>query len=81
MPGQALSRLLDRLPFGRGVIDGVPLAPPTHLPHRSAHLALLRAALDDDPARRPPLRAVQRALDDWLRSVGPRTGGSVTAAR
>ena len=55
--------------------------PPTHLPHRSAHLALLRAALDDDPARRPPLRAVQRALDDWLRSVGPRTGGSVTAAR
>ena len=34
MPGQALSRLLDRLPFGRGIIDGVPVAPPTHLPHR-----------------------------------------------
>ncbi len=34
MPGQALSRLLDRLPFGRGVIDGVPVAPPQHLPHR-----------------------------------------------
>ncbi len=34
MPGQALSRLLDRLPFGRNVIDGVPAAPPQHLPHR-----------------------------------------------
>lgn len=33
MPGQALSRLLDRLPFGRSVIDGVPAAPPQHLPH------------------------------------------------
>jgi endonuclease/exonuclease/phosphatase family metal-dependent hydrolase len=34
MPGQALSRLLDRLPFGRNVIEGVPAAPPQHLPHR-----------------------------------------------
>ncbi|WP_257452497.1 endonuclease/exonuclease/phosphatase family protein [Archangium lipolyticum] len=32
MPGQALSRLLERLPFGRNVIDGVPVAPPQHLP-------------------------------------------------
>ena len=55
--------------------------PPTHLPHRSAHLALLRAALDDDPARRPPLGAVHRALDDWLRSVGARPDGPVTADR
>jgi hypothetical protein len=55
--------------------------PPTHLPHRSAHLALLRAALADDPARRPPLRAVHRALDDWLRSVGARPDGPVTAGR
>jgi hypothetical protein len=55
--------------------------PPTHLPQRSAHLALLRAALADDPARRPPLRAVHRALDDWLRSVGARPDGPVTAGR
>jgi serine/threonine protein kinase len=55
--------------------------PPTHLPRRSAHLALLNAALGDDPAHRPPLPAVQRALDDWLRSVGARPGGSVTAGR
>ena len=55
--------------------------PPTHLPRRSAHLALLHAALGDDPGRRPPLPAVQRALDDWLRSVGARPGGSVTAGR
>ena len=39
----------------------------THLPRRTAHLALLRAAMDNDPERRPPLREVQRALDDWLR--------------
>jgi predicted Ser/Thr protein kinase len=55
--------------------------PPTHLPRRSAHLALLRAALDDDPARRPPLTAVHRALDEWLRSVGARPGGPVTVGR
>jgi eukaryotic-like serine/threonine-protein kinase len=53
--------------------------PPTHLPRRSAHLTLLRAALHDDPARRPPLREVHRALDDWLRSVGARPDGPVTA--
>ena len=34
MPGQALSRLLDRLPFGRKIIEGVPAAPPIHLPRR-----------------------------------------------
>jgi predicted Ser/Thr protein kinase len=55
--------------------------PPTHLPRRSAHLALLRAALDDDPARRPPLTAVHRALDEWLRSVGARPDGPVTVGR
>ncbi|HEY0811830.1 MAG TPA: serine/threonine-protein kinase [Pseudonocardia sp.] len=46
----------------------------THLPRRTAHLALLRAAMDNDPARRPLLRDVQRALDEWLR----RTGGAAT---
>jgi predicted Ser/Thr protein kinase len=55
--------------------------PPTHLPRRSAHLALLRAALDDDPSRRPPLTAVHRALDEWLRSVGARPDGPVTVGR
>ena len=39
----------------------------THLPRRTAHLALLQAAMDNDPARRPALRDVQRALDEWLR--------------
>jgi eukaryotic-like serine/threonine-protein kinase len=53
-------------------------APPTHLPHRSAHLSLLRAALDPDPRKRPPLRAVQAALDGWLRRQG-RPEGSVPA--
>jgi hypothetical protein len=55
--------------------------PPTHLPGRSAHLSLLRAALADDPARRPPLAAVQHALDGWLRSLGARPDGPVTAGR
>jgi eukaryotic-like serine/threonine-protein kinase len=43
----------------------------THLPQRSAHLALLRAAMDTDPRRRPPLRTVQGALAEWLRGVQP----------
>ncbi len=42
----------------------------THLPQRSAHLALLRAALDNDPTRRPSLRVAQQALEDWLRRTG-----------
>jgi eukaryotic-like serine/threonine-protein kinase len=45
-------------------------APLTHLPQRSAHLPLLRASMETDPRRRPPLRAVQAALDGWLRSAG-----------
>jgi eukaryotic-like serine/threonine-protein kinase len=52
----------------------------SHLPPRSAHTALLRAALDNDPARRPPLAVAVRALDDWLvRVVGVRPDGPVTA--
>jgi serine/threonine protein kinase len=54
--------------------------PPTHLPQRSAHLVLLRSALDPDPARRPSLRAVFRALDDWLRRVGAGSDGPVVPA-
>jgi eukaryotic-like serine/threonine-protein kinase len=51
----------------------------THLPARSAHLALLRAALDTDPRRRPPLRVVQGTLEDWLRRTGHRPDGPVGA--
>lgn len=54
-------------------------APMTHLPPRTAHLALLRAALDNDPSRRPALRDVQRALDGWLRRQGAPASGPVTA--
>jgi predicted Ser/Thr protein kinase len=53
--------------------------PPTHLPQRSAHLALLASALDADPARRPSLQAAHRALDEWLRRSGARPDGSVAA--
>jgi serine/threonine protein kinase len=52
----------------------------SHLPQRSAHLALLRASLDTDPARRPPLQAAQRALEDWLQRTGARRDGPVPAA-
>ena len=34
-----------------------------------------------DPARRPPLQVVQRALEDRLRRAGARPDGPVTAAR
>ncbi len=54
-------------------------AKPTHLPTRTAHLSLLKAALRTDPARRPELVAVQRKLDDWLRKQGARVDGPVTA--
>jgi eukaryotic-like serine/threonine-protein kinase len=55
-------------------------APLTHLPRRTAHLALLRAALDNDPARRPALRDVQRALEDWLRRTATPARGQPAAA-
>lgn len=54
-------------------------APLTHLPTRSAHLALLRAALDTNPRRRPSLRSVQSTLADWLRRAGNRPDGHVGA--
>ena len=48
----------------RAAATGAPL---THLPRRTAHLALLRRRWTTTPARRPPLRDVQRALEEWLR--------------
>jgi eukaryotic-like serine/threonine-protein kinase len=51
----------------------------SHLPRRTAHLALLQAAMDNDPHRRPPLADVQRALSEWLRRVGASEAGPVTA--
>ncbi|MEJ3651697.1 serine/threonine-protein kinase [Actinomycetes bacterium KLBMP 9759] len=61
----------------RAAASGAPLS---HLPRRTAHLALLQAAMDNDPARRPPLHAVQRALADWLRRAGAPLDGPVTTA-
>jgi predicted Ser/Thr protein kinase len=52
----------------------------THLPRRTAHLALLQAAMDNDPARRPALRDVQRALEEWLRRTASSTRGQPAAA-
>lgn len=52
----------------------------THLPRRTAHLALLRAAMDNDPTRRPPLREVQKALEEWLRRTGAAAPGQPAAA-
>ena len=56
----------------RAAATGAPLS---HLPAHSAHTALLRAALDNDPARRPPLHVATRALEDWLVRVGARPDG------
>jgi serine/threonine protein kinase len=60
----------------RAAASGAPL---TQLPKRSAHLALLHAAMDNDPTRRPPLRSVHRALEDWLRRNDARPDGPMTA--
>ena len=67
---------LDAISGLRAAASGAAL---THLPTRTAHLALLKAAMHNDPARRPPLSEVQRALEDWLRRTGARPDGPVTA--
>ncbi|MDN5859615.1 MAG: serine/threonine protein kinase [Pseudonocardia sp.] len=51
----------------------------SHLPQRTAHLALLRATLDTAPERRPPLSAVQGALSQWLQRAGAAVDGPVTS--
>ncbi|WP_434387181.1 endonuclease/exonuclease/phosphatase family protein [Melittangium boletus] len=45
---------MDRLPFGRGIIEGVPVAPPTHLPRREA-LRVYQGFDDLPPATGPRL--------------------------
>lgn len=52
--------------------------PNTHLPERSRHLGLLRAALDADPSRRPTLTTVHRELSAWLARGGHAEDGPVT---
>lgn len=52
--------------------------PTTHLPERSRHLPLLRAALDADPSRRPTLTTVHRELSAWLATTGLTEQGPVT---
>ena len=52
--------------------------PNTHLPERSLHKSLLRAALDPEPSRRPTLTTVQRELEAWLTGGGHSVGGPVT---
>ncbi|WP_308259224.1 serine/threonine-protein kinase [Pseudonocardia sp. H11422] len=51
----------------------------THLPRRTAHLPLLKAALKTDPARRPDLLTAHRALEEWLRRNGTPFDGPVAA--
>ncbi|MBW0119558.1 serine/threonine-protein kinase, partial [Pseudonocardia abyssalis] len=53
-------------------------APLSQLPARSAHTALLHAAMHNDPAQRPPLSAARDALESWLRSVDAAPDGPVT---
>jgi predicted Ser/Thr protein kinase len=53
-------------------------APLTHLPPRSAHIALLHAAMHNDPAQRPSLREARQALESWLQRTGARPDGPVT---
>ncbi|MGE3284815.1 MAG: serine/threonine-protein kinase [Pseudonocardia sp.] len=52
----------------RAAATGAPL---THLPQRTAHAALLRAALATDPRRRPSLPQVHAALTAWLDRAVP----------
>ncbi|WP_051713035.1 serine/threonine-protein kinase [Actinoalloteichus caeruleus] len=49
-----------------------------HLPEHSVHRQLLLAALDQDPARRPPLPVIVRELGGWLGRAGLSNEGPVT---
>jgi predicted Ser/Thr protein kinase len=50
----------------------------THLPRRTAHSSLLKAALRMIPTKRPDLMSTHRALDDWLRRAGVPVDGPVS---
>jgi predicted Ser/Thr protein kinase len=52
--------------------------PNTHLPDRSRHKGLLRAALDPEPSRRPTLTTVQHELEAWVAGTGQTLSGPVT---
>jgi hypothetical protein len=54
----------------RAAATGAPL---THLPQRTAHAALLRAALANDPRQRPSLPEVHAALTAWLDRAAPQS--------
>lgn len=53
-------------------------APLSQVPTRSAHTALMHAAMHNDPAQRPSLRESREALENWLRGTGAGTDGPVT---
>lgn len=53
-------------------------APLSQVPSRSAHTALMHAAMHNDPAQRPTLRQAREALENWLRGTGAGTDGPVT---
>jgi serine/threonine protein kinase len=50
----------------------------THLPRRTAHSSLLKAALRMIPTKRPDLMSTHRTLDDWLRRAGVPVDGPVS---
>ncbi len=52
---------------------------PSHLPTRSAHYKLLRAAMAADPQQRPSLTSVRSSLESWLRRAGEPVDGPVAA--
>jgi predicted Ser/Thr protein kinase len=53
----------------------------SHLPARSAHAQLLRAALQPDPSRRPPLATVRTELAAWLGRGGHAATGTIAVGK
>ncbi|WP_371505343.1 serine/threonine-protein kinase, partial [Allokutzneria sp. NRRL B-24872] len=49
-----------------------------HLPEKSAHRAMLAAALQPDPSRRPTLGTIEREVGTWLNRGGFKQDGPVT---
>ena len=52
---------------------------PSHLPSRSAHYKLLRAAMAADPRQRPRCQRCVSSLQSWLRKAGEPVDGPVAA--
>jgi predicted Ser/Thr protein kinase len=61
------------------MVAAAALDPCTELPENSVHIRLLRAALDNDPAKRPSLATIRGQVAGWLARTGQAEDGPIVA--